>query len=105
MKLSGLFPAVATPTTSLGNVDYAMLDRLCDFLIDRGAQGLCIGGATAEYPHFEQAERLEMLRRVARRAPRGVTLVAAIGATGAAAVAAGVVLTLWLRRRTLRGQW
>jgi 4-hydroxy-tetrahydrodipicolinate synthase len=81
MRLSGLFPAVATPTTSLGAVDYATLDRLCDFLLDRGAQGVCVGGATGEYPHFEQADRLEIVRRVARRAPRGTTLVAAIGAT------------------------
>jgi 4-hydroxy-tetrahydrodipicolinate synthase len=81
MRLSGLFPAVATPTTSLGAVDYPTLDRLCEFLFERGAHGLCVGGATSEYPHFEQADRLEMVRRVARRAPRGATLVAAIGAT------------------------
>jgi 4-hydroxy-tetrahydrodipicolinate synthase len=81
MKLSGLFPAVATPTTSTGGVDFSMLDQLCDFLLERGARGLCIGGATSEYPHFEQAERLEILQRAARRAPRGATLVAAIGAT------------------------
>jgi 4-hydroxy-tetrahydrodipicolinate synthase len=81
MRLSGLFPAVATPTTSLGAVDYPTLDRLCEFLFERGASGLCVGGATSEYPHFEQADRLEMVRRVARRAPRGTTLVAAIGAT------------------------
>jgi 4-hydroxy-tetrahydrodipicolinate synthase len=62
-------------------VDFATLDRLCDFLLERGVTGLCIGGATAEYPHFEQQERLEILQRVARRAPRGVGLVAAIGAT------------------------
>ena len=44
MRLSGLFPAVATPTTPQGAVDYQTLDRLCDFLLERGARGLCIGG-------------------------------------------------------------
>jgi len=80
-KLTGLFPAVATPVTSAGAVDYATLDRLCDFLLERGADGLCIGGATSEYPLFELDERLCILGRVARRAPRGTTLVAAIGAS------------------------
>ena len=58
-----------------------MLDRLCDFLLERGASGLCLGGATSEYPRFETAERLEILRRVARRVPRGTPLVAAIGSS------------------------
>jgi 4-hydroxy-tetrahydrodipicolinate synthase len=81
MHLSGLFPALATPVTAAGAVDFGTLDRLSDFLLERGVDGLCVGGATAEYPCFEQAERLEILRRVARRTPRGVTLLAAIGAS------------------------
>ena len=80
-RISGLFPALATPVTSTGSVDGAMLDRLCDFLLERGASGMCLGGATSEYPRFETGERLEILRRVARRVPRGTTLLAAIGAS------------------------
>ena len=79
MRISGLFPALATPVTSSGAVDGNMLDRLCDFLLERGASGVCLGGATSEYPRFETGERLEILRRVARRVPRGTPLVAAIG--------------------------
>jgi 4-hydroxy-tetrahydrodipicolinate synthase len=81
MRLSGLYPALATPVTSDGSVDFATLDHLSDFLLERGVDGLCVGGATAEYPRFEQAERLAILRRVARRAPREATLLAAIGAS------------------------
>jgi 4-hydroxy-tetrahydrodipicolinate synthase len=80
-RLSGLFPALATPVTSSGAIDLGMLDRLCDFLLERGAAGLCLGGATAEYPRFETSERLDILRRVARRVPRGTVLLAAIGAS------------------------
>lgn len=81
MRVSGLFPALATPVTPAGAVDAVALDRLCDFLLERGASGVCVGGATSEYPRFETAERLGILRRVARRLPRGTTLLAAIGAS------------------------
>jgi 4-hydroxy-tetrahydrodipicolinate synthase len=79
--MKGLFPALPTPVTSDGAVDVATLDRLCDFLLERGASGLCLGGATAEYPRFETRERMEILRRVATRVPRGTALVAAIGSS------------------------
>jgi 4-hydroxy-tetrahydrodipicolinate synthase len=81
MRLHGLYPAVATPVTSTGTVDPDSFDRLCGFVLERGAAGLCIGGATSEYPRFEAAERVAMLRRAARRAPRGTVLLAAIGAS------------------------
>jgi len=84
--MSGLFPALATPVTMSGEIDFATLDRLCDFLMDRGADGLCVGGATSEYPQFETAERVRILGHVARRAPRGATLLAAIGASSASRV-------------------
>jgi len=70
---------MATPVTASGAVDLAMVDRLCDFLVSRGVTGVCLGGATAEYPRFESAERLDVLRRAARRLPRGTTILVAIG--------------------------
>jgi 4-hydroxy-tetrahydrodipicolinate synthase len=79
MRASGLYPAIATPVTSTGSVDLAAFDRLCAFALDRGADGLCIGGATSEYPRFEHAERLQLIERAARAAPRGAMLLAAIG--------------------------
>lgn len=81
MRITGLYPALATPVTSGGALDESGLDRLCDFLVERGATGLCLGGATAEYPRFETDERLAVLRRVVRRVPAGTTLLMAIGAS------------------------
>ncbi len=78
-RLSGLIAALATPVTPAGAIDLVMVDRLCDFLVDRGVGGLCLGGATAEYPRFETSERLGLLRRVARRLPPECPVVAAIG--------------------------
>ncbi len=81
MKLSGLFAAIATPVDAEGAIDLATLDRVCDFVLERGVDGVCVGGATGEFPRFELAERLAVLRRVARRMPRGAVLLAAIGSS------------------------
>ena len=55
--IAGLFAAVATPTHEDGRIDGATFDRIVDFLVEAGVSGICIAGATGEYPHFESADR------------------------------------------------
>jgi 4-hydroxy-tetrahydrodipicolinate synthase len=81
MRISGLYAALATPVTDTGHVDLDGVDRLSDFVLARGAPGICLGGATSEYPRFELADRLAVLRRVTRRLPPEVQLLVAIGAS------------------------
>lgn len=96
-RMSELFAAVPTPVHPDGRVDEAMLDRLLAFVLDAGADGVCIGGATSEYPHFETAQRKAIIRRVAARLPKGARLLTGIGGPslratlelGAAAMDAG----------------
>ena len=78
--IAGLFAAVATPTHEDGRVDVSTLDRLVDFLVEAGVSGICIAGATGEYPHFETADRKMVIRRAAERLPRGCALLVGIGA-------------------------
>ena len=95
--MTGLFAAVATPIHDDGRFDEAGFDRLVEFLVAAGVDGICIGGATGEYPHFETAERTAVIRRAADRLPRDRGLLVGIGASsmrraialGEAAVAAG----------------
>ncbi len=95
--MNGLFAAVATPIHDDGRFDEAGFDRLVDFLVDAGVDGICIGGATGEYPHFETAERKAVIRRAAERLPPDRLLLVGIGASsprrtielGEAATAAG----------------
>ena len=95
--MKGLFAAVATPIHDDGRFDEAGFDRLVEFLVAAGVDGICIGGATGEYPHFETAERTAVIRRAADRLPRDRGLLVGIGASsmrraialGEAAVAAG----------------
>jgi 4-hydroxy-tetrahydrodipicolinate synthase len=96
-ELTGLFAAVATPIHDDGRFDEAGFDRLVDFLIGAGVDGICVGGATGEYPHFETADRKAVIRRAAERLPRDLALLVGIGSSsmrgsielGEAAVAAG----------------
>jgi 4-hydroxy-tetrahydrodipicolinate synthase len=81
MTLTGLFAALATPVDARGDLDLPALDRLCDFLLERGVDGLVLGGATSEYPRFELSERLALIERVARRVPAGTILLTAIGSS------------------------
>ncbi len=95
--MTGLFAAVATPIHDDGRFDEAGFDRLLAFLVEAGVDGICIGGATGEYPHFETADRQAVIRRAAERLPRDRTLLVGIGSSsmrgsielGETAVAAG----------------
>ena len=79
-RIDGLFAAVATPVQEDGRVDFHTFDRLVDFLVEAGVSGICIAGATGEYPHFETADRTAIVRRAAGRLPRDRALLVGIGA-------------------------
>lgn len=77
--LSGLFAALTTPLTTTGALDLATFDRHLDLVLEAGADGICLGGATSEYPHLELADRKVLITRAARRLPADKTLLVAIG--------------------------
>jgi 4-hydroxy-tetrahydrodipicolinate synthase len=78
--LGGLFAAVPTPVHDDGRIDLSTFDRLVDFLVEAGVSGICIAGATGEYPHFETADRKAVIRRAAARLPADRALLVGIGA-------------------------
>lgn len=50
-KLKGLGVALVTPFTDSGEVDYAALDRLVDYVTEGGVDYLVVMGTTAKPPH------------------------------------------------------
>jgi 4-hydroxy-tetrahydrodipicolinate synthase len=78
--MTGLFAAAATPVHADGGLDAATFDRLVDFLVEAGVDGICIGGATGEYPHFEIAARKAVIERAAQRLPADRALLVGVGA-------------------------
>ena len=79
-RLSGLYAALTTPRTDRGTLDFDTVDRHIDVLLEAGVEGICLGGATSEYPHASSDERLQLIRRTARRLPADRALLVAIGA-------------------------
>jgi dihydrodipicolinate synthase/N-acetylneuraminate lyase len=77
--LNGVFAAIPTPIRDNGQIDPSILDRLVTFVLNAGVHGVCIGGATGEYPHFEIAERKAIIRHVAAIVPRDRALLVGIG--------------------------
>jgi 4-hydroxy-tetrahydrodipicolinate synthase len=100
--MRGLFAAVATPVRPDGSVDEAAFDRVLEFLIAAGVDGVCLGGATSEYPHVDAAARAALIRRASARLPADRALLVGIGAPtvrqtlelGRAAVEAGSAAVL-----------
>jgi 4-hydroxy-tetrahydrodipicolinate synthase len=72
--------AVATPVATNGTLHVATFERLTDFLIESGVDGLCLGGATSEYPYVDVADRKLAMSAAARRLPLDRALTVAIGA-------------------------
>lgn len=77
--IAGLFAAVATPIHGDGRIDFDTFGRLIDFLVEAGVAGVCLGGATGEYPHFETGDRKAIVRYAARHLPRDRALLVGIG--------------------------
>jgi 4-hydroxy-tetrahydrodipicolinate synthase len=97
VPIRGLFAAVATPVRDDGRFDEASFDRLVEMLVSAGVDGICIGGATGEYPHFESSDRVTIIKRAAARLPADRFLFVGVGGAslqhtleiGKAAIASG----------------
>lgn len=65
--VSGVFAALVTPIDECGRIDLATFDRVIDFVVERGVNGVVIGGGTAEYPDFELEDRERLAAHAVRR--------------------------------------
>jgi len=79
--LSGLIAAPIVPLNASGEPDFEALEGLIEYLLDRGAEGICIGGATSEYPHFDLEERKSLITKAARRTHGRGALLSAVGSS------------------------
>jgi 4-hydroxy-tetrahydrodipicolinate synthase len=79
MRIHGAFAALATPVDSTGQANDKNFERLVDFLIERGVDGLVIGGATGEYVHFDANERARLAKLAIARASGRVKMMTCVG--------------------------
>ena len=64
---SGSLVALVTPFTPAGGVDFDMLDRLVDFHLQNGTDGIVALGTTAETPTMTDEEKTAVAQRVISR--------------------------------------
>jgi 4-hydroxy-tetrahydrodipicolinate synthase len=79
--MRGLYAAVPTPIHNDGRFDEVTFDLILDMVVRAGVHGVCVGGATGEYPHFDVEHRQTVIRRAAKRLPDQQVLLAGIGAS------------------------
>jgi 4-hydroxy-tetrahydrodipicolinate synthase len=78
--IKGVFPIAPTPFHDDGRVDDASLDRMTDFFLGCGVDGITMLGQLGEAPKLDQAESIAIVRRVVRRA--SVPIVVGVTAPG-----------------------
>ena len=83
----GVYLIAATPFHEAGELDLASLDRLIDWYLGHGVDGLTILGQLGEAPKLEHAESVEIARRMIRRAP-ALPVIVGVSAPGFAAMRA-----------------
>lgn len=85
-KLKGLGVALVTPFNEVGEVDYAALERLVDYVIAGGVDYLVVMGTTGETPTLSMPERVAVLRAVKSRNAGRLPIVVGVGGNDTARV-------------------
>jgi 4-hydroxy-tetrahydrodipicolinate synthase len=77
-RLSGVIPPVCTPFSPDLEVDVVSLERLVDFLLDGGVDGLFVLGSSSEAAFLTPRQRDVVLKTVAGRAAGKVPVLAGV---------------------------
>ena len=111
----GSIPALVTPMRADGSVDLESWDRLIDFHLAEGTDGVVVGGTTGESPVLETAELEVLVRRAKARVAGRMPVIAGSGtnctaksielshAAEAAGADALLVVTPYYNKPTQRG--
>lgn len=81
---SGSLVAVVTPMHQDGAVDFACLERLVDWHVEQGTDGVVVAGTTGESATLTKAEHVEVVRVAARRAAGRIPVIAGVGSNSTA---------------------
>lgn len=79
-KMYGVNVPLCTPMTEDQRVDYAALERLCHFLIEKGVHGLYPNGSTGEMAYLSAEERKKVLECSVHAAQGRVNVFSMVGA-------------------------
>ncbi len=77
--LTGSLVAIVTPMTADGDLDWPAWDRLLDFHLEEGSDGIVIAGTTGESPTLSVEEIEELTRRALARCRGRVKIIVGAG--------------------------
>jgi len=77
---SGSIVALVTPMQADGAIDFGALDRLVQFHIDNGTDGIVAVGTTGESATLTVEEHIEVVRRVVVKSAKRIPVIAGTGA-------------------------
>ncbi|MHC4831090.1 MAG: 4-hydroxy-tetrahydrodipicolinate synthase, partial [Planctomycetota bacterium] len=67
MAFQGVYTAIVTPFAEDGSVDWDELDRIVEFQIEGGVQGIVPCGTTGESPTLSHEEHRQVIERVTKK--------------------------------------
>ena len=82
--LKGSLVALVTPMLETGAIDYASLEKLIDFHVEKGSHGLVIAGTTGESATLDFEEHCEFLNRSREIINQRIPMIAGTGANSTA---------------------
>jgi 4-hydroxy-tetrahydrodipicolinate synthase len=77
--LGSVLTAIATPFHEDGKIDFDAFQRLAQYLVDHGSDGLVVVGTTGEGPTLSDSERNDLVRAAIETVGGRATVVAATG--------------------------
>ncbi len=80
-SLHGVFPYVVSPVLPSGEIDAAVLARLCDDLVGAGVHGLSPLGSTGEFAYLSWPQRRRVVEVVVEAVGGRVPVVAGVAST------------------------
>ena len=115
--MKGSLTALVTPMDAEGSVDYGALERLIEWHVDSGTDGLVVAGTTGESATLNHEEHVALIRYAARQARGRIPVVAGTGSNSTAQtialsqavdgtdIAACLVVTPYYNKPTQQGMF
>ncbi len=80
----GSIPALVTPMGEDGSIDFGAWEKLLDFHLAAGTDGVVVGGTTGESPVLERGEIEELIRRAKSQVGGRIPVIAGSGTNSTA---------------------
>lgn len=78
-NISGTITAIVTPFTKKGNIDFKQLEKLIEFQIENGVQGIVVCGSTGESSTLKLKEKQEIIIKSVEISAGRLPIIAATG--------------------------